>query len=78
MMKLNVAIQIPHKWTLDNFPCHTQSVERHVTLVTEAAASVCGDLRRDGYIKGKILSRQYIPHLSSKKLENFGKLMLLY
>ena len=31
------AIQIPQKWTLADFPCHTQSVERHLKMATEAA-----------------------------------------
>ena len=65
--EIDRAIQTPHKWTLDDFPCHTQSVERHVKMVTEAASSVCGDLRRDGYIRAKLLSRKYIPHFGSKK-----------
>lgn len=65
--EIEKAIQIPQKWTLDDFPCHTQSVERHVKMVTEAAASVCGDMRRDGYIRAKILSRKCIPHFGTKK-----------
>jgi len=36
-------------------------------METEAAASVCGDLRRDGYIRVKLLSRKDIPHFGSKK-----------
>ena len=72
------AIQIPQKRTLDDldtlrtiddFLCHTQIVERHVKMVTEAAASVCGDMRRAGYIRAKLLSRKYIPHFGSKKIE---------
>jgi len=61
------AIQIARKWSLDDFPCATQCVERHVKMVTEAAASVCGDLRRDGYITAKLLSQKDIPHFGSKK-----------
>jgi hypothetical protein len=65
--EIESAIQIPHKLTLDDFSCHIQSVERHVKMVTEAAASVCGDLRSDGYIRAKLLSRKYIPYFGSKK-----------
>ena len=61
------AIKSPRKWTLDDFPCHSQSVERHVKLVTEAAQAVCGDLRRDGYIRAKLLSRKDIKQFGSKK-----------
>lgn len=61
------AIQTQHKWTLDTYPCHTQDVERHVKLVTEAAVAVCGHLRRDGYIRATLESRKDIPCFSSKK-----------
>lgn len=39
------------------FPCHTQTVERCVKLVTEASQSVCGTEARDGYIRSTLLSR---------------------
>ena len=29
------------------YPCHTQAVERHIKLVTEASASVCGPESRE-------------------------------
>jgi len=32
------------------FPCHTQAVERAVKMVTEAAASVCGEDARHGFL----------------------------
>jgi len=38
-------------------PCHNQTVERHVKLVTEASAQVAGFERRDGIIGQKIKSR---------------------
>ena len=37
------AIQHMQKLALDEFPCHSQSVERHVKLVTEATAFVLED-----------------------------------
>jgi hypothetical protein len=39
-------------------PNHTQSVERTVKLVTEAAMHVCGHERRHGYICTTLLSRE--------------------
>jgi len=36
-------------------------------LVTESAASICGDMGRGGYIRAKLLSGKYIPHFGSKK-----------
>ena len=65
--KIDSAIEAGQRWTLDDFPCHTQAVERHVKIVTEAAARVCGELRRDGYIRAKLLSRANVPHFDSKK-----------
>ena len=41
-------------------PCHNQSVERHVKLVTEASAQVEGFARRDGIIRQKIKSRKLL------------------
>ncbi|KAF0705713.1 Uncharacterized protein FWK35_00035610 [Aphis craccivora] len=50
-----------------NFPCHTQAVERSVKLVTEASAAVCGQTRRDGFIRSRIESRRIMPQFYSKK-----------
>ena len=52
------------KLTLDNFLYYFQSVERHVKLVTKAAGFIFGEMRRDGYIRAKLLSRKYIPHFA--------------
>lgn len=48
------------------FPCHTQSVERCVKLVTEAAEKVCGHENRDGYIRATLKSRQLMHKFGSK------------
>ena len=45
------VIQLPH------FPCHTQSAERCIKLVTEASAAVCGQEQRDGFIRARFESR---------------------
>ena len=49
------------------FSCHTQSTERCVKLVTEAAAAVCGQEARDGYIRARLHSREEMPKFTSKK-----------
>lgn len=49
------------------FPCHTQAVERHVKLVTEAAKAVCGQKSRDGFIRARVASRQLMPTFESKR-----------
>ena len=55
------------KWDFVKFPCHSQAVERCVKVVTEASAHVCGQERRDGFIRAKLLSRSIMPELSTKK-----------
>ena len=47
--------------------CHTQSTERCVKLVTEAAAAVCGHEARDGYIRAQLQHREAMPVFSTKK-----------
>ena len=49
------------------FPLHTQSTERAVKQVTEAAAAVCGPEKRDGYVRARIAHRELIPKFQSKK-----------
>lgn len=52
---------------IPGFPCHTQTVERHIKLVTEASSSVCGQVRRDGFIRSKIKSKSLVPKFETKK-----------
>ncbi|KAK0055677.1 hypothetical protein Bpfe_014952 [Biomphalaria pfeifferi] len=48
------------------YPCHTQSVERHIKLVTEASQVVCGLEKRHGFIKARLESRLKMPKLDTK------------
>lgn len=48
------------------YPCHTQAVERCVKLVTEASASVCGEMARDGFIRVRLESRKLMPYFNTK------------
>lgn len=48
-------------------PCHTQAVERCIKLVTEASNAVCGDNKRDGFIRARLLSRKRMPTFNTKK-----------
>ena len=52
--------------TVPPFSCHTQSTERCVKLVTEAAAEVAGQNARDLYIKVKNNYRKSIPTFNTK------------
>ncbi|CAH1113005.1 unnamed protein product [Psylliodes chrysocephalus] len=51
---------------LSKCPCHTQSTERCVHLVTEASSKVCGEEKRDGFIKSRIESRKLMKSFNSK------------
>ncbi|GBM60904.1 hypothetical protein AVEN_235165-1 [Araneus ventricosus] len=48
------------------FPCHIQSVERCVKLVSEAANTVCGSRNRDGFIRKTIASWAIMPSFQHK------------
>lgn len=52
------------------FPCHTQAVERHIKLVTQASMTVIGQEARDSLIRGGIKSRSIIPEFNFKKHYN--------
>lgn len=47
-------------------PSHTQAVERIVKEVTEASKQVCGSKERDGFIKSRLLDREYLPKFETK------------
>ena len=46
---------------------HTQSTERAVQQVTQAAESVCGQEKRDGYVRARIAHRETVPAFNIKK-----------
>ena len=48
-------------------PCHTQSVERIVKIVTEVSVRVADEIRRDGYIRAILKSRSEMPKFVQKK-----------
>ena len=48
------------------YPCHTQAVERHIKLVTEALAAVCGKESRDGFIRVRLESQAKMPKFETK------------
>jgi len=48
------------------YPCHTQSVERMIRLVSEASGKVFGQDARDGYVKAKLDSRTQLPEFETK------------
>ncbi|GBO14745.1 hypothetical protein AVEN_81150-1 [Araneus ventricosus] len=52
--------------TFEKFPCRTQSVERCVELISEAALKVFGETARNGYICAKLQARKELPTLNNK------------
>ena len=63
--EIRACIETPYK--APQFHIHTQSTERCVKLVTEAAAAVVGQDRRDGYIRSKLVHREAMPSFNSKQ-----------
>lgn len=51
---------------INDFPCHTQSLERCVKLVTEASQRVTDVEQRDGFIRTKLHSRAEMPNFGHK------------
>lgn len=49
------------------FSIHTQSTERAVKQVTEAAAAVVGQQARDGFVRARAQHREIMPSFKSKK-----------
>ena len=49
-----------------DIPCHTQALERHIKLVTEASAVVVGVKKRDGFIRTTLQSRKQMPKFETK------------
>jgi hypothetical protein len=56
-----------HLNEIRSYPCHTQAVERHVKLVTEASLAFSSMDRRNGSIRAKIQSRSKLPKFDTKK-----------
>ena len=50
------------------FSCHTQSTERCVKLVIEAAAAVCGQVAGDGYAEARMEHREAMPIFTKKSI----------
>ena len=61
--QLKQLIEVP--FSVPKFSIHTQATERCVKQVTEAAAAVIGQDRRDG--RARIQSREEMPVFRTKK-----------
>ena len=70
MIKLNTfsGIKIP------DLRCHTESVERHIKLVSEASSLVCDHASREELIRNKLASRATMSCFDTKSqhsIKNF-------
>ena len=65
-LKSLIAGNAPPVLEFESFPCHTQSVEKCVKLVTEAAAAVCEENNRDGFKRARLQSRELMPQFETK------------
>jgi len=59
---------------IDDFPSYTQSVERCVKLVTEAALYICGPENRNKAIRSKLLARTINPKVQNKSIKYIYKI----
>lgn len=64
LIKSNVVEQ--DAFDIPRLPCHTQSTERCIRLVTEASVAVCGEEQRDGFILAGIESRSIVKAFHTK------------
>jgi len=46
-------------YDLLEYPCHTQSVERTVQLVSKASSAVWGKERRDGFFRNRCVAKEH-------------------
>ena len=51
---------------LPDFPCHSQAIEQHVKLVTEASSQVYGAKARQGFVLSKLKSQAKLQKLVTK------------
>ena len=70
--KLEDICSVPH--IFPKFPCHSQSVERAVKLVTEAAGKVCGGEKRHDHIVTVIACRKARAPFMSKKSYKYSNI----
>lgn len=67
MLAAGKITEIAPEIELNDIPCHTQSVERCVKIVTEASESVTDDEKRLGWILNTLSSRNIMSTFKSKK-----------
>ena len=56
---------------LENYPCHTQAVERCVKLVSDAPGAVCGQKQRYGLSAHESVRLKACQTLKQKRTQHF-------
>ena len=54
------------EFKIPELPCHIQSVERNIKLVSKASTLVCDGASREGLIRNKLSSRATMPCFNTK------------
>ena len=67
LSKADIQKLVDKPLVVPDYSLHTQSTERAVKSVTEAAAAVVGHEARDGFIRGRVHHREGMPSFKSKK-----------
>ena len=65
-IRLFVATRGESTVEFDRYPCHTQSVERCIKIVTEASQMLGGQSARDGFIRSRLEARRIVPVFNTK------------
>ena len=63
----NIAVENVRIFTFDKYPSHTQSVERHVRLVSHISSVISSLEERDGRINVTFLEKKLMSRFSSKQ-----------
>lgn len=71
-LELKEIIETPSN--IKQYPCHSQAVERHAILITEASSRMYGGEERDEYVRNKLESRQLISNSNPKRIGSFNNL----
>ena len=67
MTKAEVSKIVDTPLSIPPFSIHTQSTERVIQQVTQAAKSVVGFSARDGFVRARIESRKALPKFTTKQ-----------
>lgn len=65
-VEIDNVIKTAEKCILNEFLCHSHSLEQYVRPLMKDAGAACDELRRDDYIRTKHFSRKRTPEFALK------------